>query len=219
MFRTISHFAPALFLCALLGVLAVSSAEAAAKKGLGNWGSEVRQNQLLNAGWWYNWGLDKKNAIPDAEFVPQAWSYKDNLNNNFVDSLNKSMADTHPKYLLGYNEPDGEGQADMSVEKALEGWPYLMKTGLLLGSPGAVHADDPWMKEFMAGIAKKGYRVDFICIHWYSIAPQELLDYVERIHKLYGKPVWITEFCPVDWDHKGRVTPQSAIDFIKVVLP
>ena len=24
--------------------------------------------------------------------------------------------------------------------------------------------------------AKKGYRVDFICIHWYSIEPQEFLD-------------------------------------------
>jgi hypothetical protein len=104
--------------------------------------------------------------------------------------------------LLGFNEPDMAGQADMSVEEALAAWPKLQATGLRLGSPSVAYGGDTaggWLDRFMSGAKDKGYRVDFITLHWYgsdfsAAAVGQFLGYVDAVHKRYGKPVWITEF-------------------------
>jgi hypothetical protein len=197
----------------------MTRASADGKKGIGNWGCDPKWNAALGVSWWYDWWYTKKNDIPGSEFVPMVWTLSDNTDDKFSDDLAKSLADIKPRYLLGYNEPDGEGNGHLSVEEALDGWPILMKTGLPLGSPGCVHDDDPWMKAFMAGAAERHYRVDFVCIHWYYLNAKYLLDYVEKIHKLYGKPIWITEFAPVDWSGQGAITPAKAVQFVKEALP
>jgi hypothetical protein len=76
----------------------------------------------------------------------------------------------------------------------------------------------------MAGAAERGYRVDFITIHWYYLTdPDSFLGYIDMVHKLYRKPVWITEFANVDWDlpssNTKKFTPKDVADFLKVVLP
>lgn len=68
--------------------------------------------------------------------------------------------------LLGYNEPDGRDQAHMSVARALEVWPELEAAGVPLGSPACIKANRPWMREFMEGAKQRGYRVDFVTVHW-----------------------------------------------------
>jgi len=86
-----------------------------------------------------------------------------------------------------------------------------MRTGLTLGSPAAVHADGDWMEAFMAGAEKKGYRVDFITIHWYGGADLEgFLGYLARVHALYHRPLWVTEFAPADWSGHHGVSPKQA---------
>lgn len=65
--------------------------------------------------------------------------------------------------LLGFNEPDFDSQANMSVEQALDLWPQLQATGLRLGSPApAVDAAEPggWLDRFLSGARDRGYRVD-----------------------------------------------------------
>lgn len=68
--------------------------------------------------------------------------------------------------MLGFNEPDGRDQANMSVERALDLWPELEAAGVMLGSPAAVKGTKPGMTEFMAGAKSRGYRVDFVAVHW-----------------------------------------------------
>ena len=210
--------ASALATCCIL-VLACGMVHADGKKGIGNWACDPKVNAALHVTWWYDWWLTAKAQIPGSEFVPQAWTYTDNDNSKFSDLLFQGIAQNKARYVLGYNEPDGSGAGHMTVAKALEGWPLLMKTGLPLGSPAAVHDDDAWMKAFMAGAAAKHYRVDFVCIHWYYLNARYLLDYVDKIHKLYGKPIWITEFCPVDWTGNGAITQRKAAEFVRQALP
>ncbi|MEV0408193.1 glycosyl hydrolase [Actinoallomurus sp. NPDC050550] len=53
--------------------------------------------------------------------------------------------------LLGFNEPDMAGQANMSVEQALALWPRLQATGMRLGAPAvAFGADRPggWLDRY-----------------------------------------------------------------------
>jgi len=122
------------------------------------------------------------------------------------------------------NEPDGKKQANLSVERALEAWPYLMQTGRRLGSPAAVHADGAWMREFMTQAEARGYRVDFVCVHWYGGAnAQSLVNRLRRIHEMYGRPIWLTEFAVADWQaesvEQNRHKPEAVLRFMKEILP
>jgi hypothetical protein len=94
-------------------------------------------------------------------------------------------------------------QSDMSVAQALRLWPRLMSTGMQLGSPAvAFDAATPgsWLARFMRGAKTRGYRVNFITVHWYggdfttSQAVAQLHGYLQAIHARYHKPVWLTEF-------------------------
>ena len=181
----------------------------------------LRDVTALHAHWFYSWGGDEPKNIPSGvTFVPMDWGYYGNKDDGLVKWLAKVKAQPNVHALLGFNEPDGKDQANLSVDGALEGWSYLMQTGLTLGSPAAVHADGDWMKAFMAGAAQKHYRVDFVTIHWYGGAdPQGFLGYLARVHDLYHRPLWITEFAPADWSGHHGVTPQQSADFMRVVLP
>ena len=188
------------------------------KKGLAGYPNEIAS---IHPSWIYNWsGNEPANLSGSVEFVPMEWGYYGNSGNTNVNWLNYVKAQSGVQEVLGYNEPDSTSQANLSVSSALDGWQYLQQTGLPLGSPAAVHADDSWMQQFMAGAAQRGYRVDFVTIHWYGgNDPAGFLAYVDHIHAMYGKPVWITEFAPVDWSGGGGVTAADAYSFMQQVIP
>jgi hypothetical protein len=121
-------------------------------------------------------------------------------------------------YLLGFNEPDLAGQANMTVDQALRLWPQLMATGSTLGSPavawGGADAGG-WLDRFMAGAKKKGYRVDFIALHWYggdfrtANAVSQLRSYLTAVWNRYHKPLWLTEFALIDFSNGTRFPTQA----------
>jgi hypothetical protein len=99
-----------------------------------------------------------------------------------------------------------------------------MKTGRRLGSPGAVHPNNEWMQEFMKQAEEKKYRVDFVCVHWYGPPNAKgFVKHLKKIHKMYGKPIWITEFAVGDWKAKSREenrhSPKVVLKFMKELLP
>ena len=181
----------------------------------------------LHVSWHYSWGAQLPGAEPPGvQFVPMIWGYW-GAGPNFlkgIDELSAEASAGTAKCLLGFNEPDHKDQANLPVARALEGWPYLMKTGLRLGSPAPAQPDGPWMQAFMAGAKAKGYRIDFVCIHSYG-GPNvaALVNRLRKIHTLYGKPLWITEFAVADWKAKSpqenRYSPAVVLRFMKAVLP
>jgi len=175
----------------------------ARKKATNGWAEKLRK---LNCKWFYSWSPTIPDGIPQGvDFKPMLWGYWGDKAGVAKTGANAKAAGI--KELLGFNEPDRKNQANMSVEKALRVWPILMETGLRLGSPAAVHPDNEWMKAFMAGVKKKGLRVDFVTVHSYGGPnPAELEKRLRRIQKMYGKPLWITEFAVGDWNAK---TPQN----------
>ena len=148
------------------------------------------------------------------------WGYYGNANNGSVNWLNRVKGQTGVTTVLGYNEPDSTTQANLSVAAALDGWQYMAALGIHVGSPACVHADDAWMQQFMAGAAQKGYRVDYVCVHWYGgTDAQGFLGYLSYLHTLYNKPLWITEFAPADWSGNRGISPQQEADFMRQVIP
>jgi hypothetical protein len=197
------------------------------KKGLGivakadgKWLPVIQQ---LNARWFYSWGANKPKGVPaDVDFIPMIWGYWGDLAG--IAKAGAAAKEAGIRELLGFNEPDQHNQSNLSVEKVLGLWPELMKTGLRLGSPGCVHPDREWMKAFMEGVKKQKLRVDYVCVHSYGgTDANAFLNRLESIHKLYDRPLWITEFACGDWEAKSvaenRHKPEAVLKFMKQVLP
>jgi hypothetical protein len=86
----------------------------------------------------------------------------------------------------------------------------MSQLGIPVISPACVDDTDSWMQQFMAGVAQDGYRVDAVAIHWYGGDDHSgFLGYVDYIHSLYNKPVWLTEFAPADWSGNHGISPQQ----------
>ena len=172
-----------------------------AKKGVGTWsiGASAASLAASGASWFYNWGSSPSGVAspPRVSYVPMIWGASN------VTSATLAQVRTEGSALLGFNEPDLASQSNLTVTQALSLWPALEATGMTLGSP-AVSANGAtpgsWLDQFMSGAAARGYRVDFIALHWYGRdfdtgpAVSQLESYLQAVYDRYHKPIWLTEF-------------------------
>jgi len=173
-----------------------------AKKGVAAWAFTGAGKALAQSGasWYYTWSASPAVGVSRAggpRFVPLIWGAA-NVTAGTLSQVRGEGPD-----LLSFNEPDMSGQANMSPAQALSLWPQLMATGLRLGSPAvATGGATPggWLDQFMSGAAARGYRVNFITLHWYGSdfatgpAVSQLESYLQAVHARYHKPIWLTEF-------------------------
>ncbi len=190
----------------------------------------LQRLERMNAAWFYTWGgrpnVEFEQIPEGVEFIPMAWS-RWGLQGEDPPIIEEWFLNRRARRydtLLGFNEPDRANQANLTVEQALDLWPKLERTRLRLGSPATVHPDNEWMQAFMAGVEERGLRVDFICVHWYG-GPnvQGFLNHLDRIHEMYGRPIWITEFAVGDWQAEtvedNRHSPERVYQFMRELLP
>ena len=186
------------------------------RKGVSSW-SFAGEGQALResgASWYYNWGATPNGVTaPGVSYVPMIWGAAS------VTSPTLAQARQEGQVLLGFNEPDLGSQSNMTVAQALNLWPRLMATGMPLGSPAvASGAATPggWLDQFMAGAKARGYRVDFITVHWYggdfqaAPAVQELESYLQAVYARYHLPVWLTEFALTSYAGGTATFPTEA---------
>ncbi|HET8828057.1 MAG TPA: glycosyl hydrolase [Pelobium sp.] len=195
------------------------------KKGMGTKDNNLVAN--VNPAWFYDWGaLDVSTA--NTEFVLMAWDI--NLANRFL-NLNTYPTRTDVNTLLGFNEPDGTGQANIpDVNVALPVYKNLLRTGYRMGSPATKEENwDNWLADFTTVASADDARIDFVAIHWYdwgnwsssqnaNPTANELLtrfkNYINAVYALYKKPIWITEF---NANVNRPATVQDA--FMRLALP
>ena len=103
-----------------------------------------------------------------AEFVPMLWSARNAENETILAELRRQP----PKHLLGFNEPDLDSQASMSVEAAIALWPSLESIGpnVRLGSPTTSAPLNAWMTDFMSII--------LVCVLVVVVGPWDCLQHV-----------------------------------------
>lgn len=169
--------------------------------------------------WFYTWGNVPNNNIkdlPDAdfEFVPMCWNANYNADN--IRSYCKSHPET--KYLLGFNEPNFKNQANMTPEAAAAAWPAVQalakELGLKLVGPAVNYSPDgpendpyTWYAKFVNLVGKDAF--DYIAIHNYSGGVDGMRTMIDKFYGLYGKQIWLTEFC--NWPGNNTVTPEAQI--------
>ncbi|MFI0819629.1 glycoside hydrolase family protein [Streptomyces sp. NPDC021098] len=194
------------------------------KKGVSAWKFNGVTAAMADAGvgWFYTWASGKEQINPPAgvEFVPMIWGP------GSVTDTELNRAKSQGKVLLGFNEPDLAGQANMTVAKALDLWPRLQSTGMRLGAPAVAYGADVaggWLDRFMTGVANRGHRVDFIPLHWYGAdfdaarSTDQLRGYLQATHNRYRKPIWLTEYALIDFSSgtPRYPTPAQQAAFVK----
>jgi len=194
------------------------------KKGVASCSELTSPAELsqLHLGWYYNWRPFPKIApVPGVEFVPMFWNAGDLTSENLA-AVNRSAA-TH---VLGFNEPDMYGQANMTPKECLDSWPKLMPLKQRLGTPAP--ATSSWLEKFLPEAKRRGLRVDFVCLHRYpDISDPKAVDSIEAmlkdVRQKYGLPVWLTECGAADvsaWHQPqlSKPTPEMARSFLKKLL-
>jgi RNA polymerase sigma factor (sigma-70 family) len=187
------------------------------RKGVSTWNFTGARQALAESGasWYYNWGATPNGitAPPGVSYVPMMWGAAS------VTSAALSGVSHEGNVLLGFNEPDMGSQSNMSVSQALTLWPELMATGMTLGSPAvASGAATPggWLDQFMTGAKARGYRVNFITVHWYGgdfrtgPAVSEFESYLQAIYARYHLPIWVTEFALTSYSGGTATFPAEA---------
>jgi len=151
------------------------------------------------------------------ECVPMCWGWKQ------VDDFQKTAVEGYAKYAMGPNEPNQDGQSDMSPDSGAELWNTYLKPlrskGYTLVSPAVTSAPNgkTWMKDFFDKIGGTD-GVDIVALHWYDVGANKFIDYVSDFYTTFKKPIWVTEFacqnfnggaqCTMDevWTFMGSVT-------------
>lgn len=225
----ICAFFSALFLSPLAAAVATDAHSAAMedptsiKKGAAGQAKDVgKALQVSGVSWLYNWLPEPGWTLPEGvEFVPMIWGKKN------LPDIDKVIG--RGKVLLAFNEPERKKQGNITVEEALEAWPKLEATQMRLGSPApAAGGARPggWLDRFMTGAKERGYRVDFVCVHWYGekydpdVATKDLKAYLSAVHQRYQKPIWLTEFALNNY--KEGAAPATAAEqqaFMVKALP
>jgi hypothetical protein len=151
--------------------------------------------------WAYNWGSTSGGPIAsNLEYVPMLWGLQTTDTQDWSSIATKAIA-AGSTCLLGFNEPDYSGQANLGTAAAAAGWltymePFAGKAKLV--SPAVTNGGAPmgltWLEGFVSACST--CTIDAIAIHWYNGG--DATDFQKYIAQAYAaggnRPVWITEF-------------------------
>lgn len=176
-----------------------------------------------NIGWYYTWSAWPIPAAPShLEFVPMFWGMQQIT--DFQAQVNPgTILERNYKNILAMNEPNQQGQAQVSAGDAAAQWkqylePLKANTGVRLGSPAPTNAPSgkQWLYDFL-GACGGGCNVDFIALHYYGINATDFINHVTDYHNAFQKPIWVTEWaCQNFGDPKlGQCSEDDVSDFLE----
>ena len=183
------------------------------KKGCAGYEGDYAQ---FNLNWAYNYNDNTATALP-ASVV-----YEPMIHDAYWEPLSDVQSraagwrvSPQPVYLLTYNEPDSASQANMSTNTVIGLWPSLQNLQVPLVSPACANTYSAWEYNFFALIASNGYRVDYAAAHMYqSPNAGALISNLQNVYNTWGRPVWLTEFSPVDWNGNQGWTEDDDYNFL-----
>ena len=164
--------------------------------------------------WTYSWGLAPAAVCASAaHFEPMFWGARSVANDS---SLFASSA-TH---ILGFNEPNGKDQSNLTPQEAASLWPVVSKaaqaSSLKLVAPVPSGDDTAWLDAFFVACGGCEAEVDVIALHPYKCSVSGLNNSLNTWFK-YKKPLWVTEFnCG---DGAANATAAEHLKFMREALP
>jgi hypothetical protein len=187
------------------------------KKGCAGYEGDYAQFGL---NWAYNYDDHTTASLPASfNYVPMIYAaqYYEPLS----DAQSRAAGwrnSPQPNYLLAYNEPDNSvanGGSNTSTNDVIAQWPQIEALDLPIVSPACANTFDAWQDSFFSLIAANNYRVDYTAAHEY-VPPNasSLLGELYSLYTTFGRPVWLTEFSPVDWSGNQGWTEDDDYNFL-----
>ena len=203
------------FVLAIVAIFCVYNLQAqtrSPKRGVSfNFTNEADLQALqFGTSWFYNWGTSPNNVTSTYyskygyEFCPMTWN--GNWNSSAIRTYVKANPDC--KYILAFNEPNFQNQANLTPAQAAARWPDLkalaQELNLKIISPACNYSGwadwgtpKKWFDAFFQLVPLSD--VEGIAIHSYMGWASATAGYVEEYYGYYKKPIWLTEFC--HWDN------------------
>ncbi|KAI0772727.1 glycosyl hydrolase catalytic core-domain-containing protein [Trametes elegans] len=169
----------------------------------------------------YTWGTNKPtsaNAL-GFDFWPMLWSGSQDSINAFESSVKAGFG----TIILGFNEPNEQGQANLDPNTAAALWKQHIVPKKALGyktcSPAvsAAPSGQQWMQQFMQACGG-ACQIDYMCVHWYGVGFTYLQTYLENWHNQYGLPLLLTEFAEVNYGSGAQPSLSDVTAFTKQTL-
>lgn len=215
--------------------------QADTKRGIA--GSLAPRENAMNARWSYNWGNNLPDTVDDlhGDFVPMIWAAGTGGVQNQINNILSYKDQYNVEYVLGFNEPERQDQANMSVQQAIDVWDIMTDsfagTGIQLVSPAVSGSGglNNWFTPFMDEVELRNsdanpdndLQIDAIAIHWYSTGnnpiaqANNILNRIDQLWADYGKPIWLTEFAGVDFSAQAATETKVDfnIEFLEYIIP
>ena len=158
--------------------------------------------QRVGASWFYGWTVWPQDC-PGIESVPMIWGAGD----VGIKPRGTSI------WLLGFNEPDRENQANLTPDEAAVLWrkvERLYGADWKLVSPAVSHTDVDWLRRFYAAYLDRfetAPQLDALAVHCYANDVDECLAVIREVIELAETwqvlgGVWLTEFA--FWPTRGE---------------
>jgi len=215
------------------------------KKGIG-----MHEPQTCNAlenydgtTWWYDWGNHPfqrgfcetpTEATSGIEFVPMFWDHRAIPSEPLSIELQETLQNA--EYLLTFNEPEREDQANIPASYAAELWPRILSIAneynLQVVAPcGTIDYGFQWYQDWINScISMYGEpcEYDFTCLHaYYQPLPcdgipgwacvSDVMGKINNWKNTFGKPTWVTEFACNPWE--GDCDAQKQYDLMEQIVP
>ncbi len=187
----------------------ISPAKIFPKKGIaGSWGGyPVTFAGNWTYGWWYgsNPNLPGVNYFP---MDPDTWYRGSTVAGNLWTLQPGWRKAGYSLNVMGYNEPDMVGQADIDATNGAIYWMNDQNLDLPLAGPAAGNVNGTWNQIFYGYITNWGCHVDYLPAHEYpgnnsSGSSGIWINTLNTAYNTYGIPMWMTEFGVVDWGGTG----------------
>ncbi|KAJ2924934.1 hypothetical protein H1R20_g12130, partial [Candolleomyces eurysporus] len=151
---------------------------------------------------WSPWKPEFMDSIPWVDYVPMFWGEKQ------AGDFDRLVKRGYARFALGMNEPNQEGQANISPQRGAQLWRQhlqpLKSQGYTLGSPAPTNAPSgkTWLRDFFNTCPDCS--VDFIATHWYGTDAQQFIAHLQDYHGTFGRNIWVTEYACQDFSGRNQ---------------
>lgn len=177
---------------------------------------------IPGAGWAYNWNLEPDGQLPPGvEYCPMLWGPK--MYGQWQSAATSAIS-AGSTCILGFNEPDNAGQANMDASTAASDYqtyitPFAGQATLVTPAVTNGQGDGiglSWLQSWFEA-CNGACKATVMAIHYYAEADvSDFTNFVTSAITLgqqYGmKSVWITEF-------QNTGTPDQQVTFLKSAIP
>lgn len=167
----------------------------------------------------YDWDqVPGGTILSSLEYIPMLWNSADSRTSSWNTNAAAGLS-AGATHLLGFNEPDLDTQANMTVADAISTWqtymdPFAAQATLV--SPAVTNGASPmglaWLSDFITNCS--GCTINAIALHWYDSATNidYFKNYISGAYQQFNMPIWLTEFGASGSDDEVNT-------FLQTVLP